>query len=201
MKFFSKDLLYQKIESNYTPLVYIKSTGTQYIDALVEGRNNITSIAEIEFETAPTVETSVLSSGRGSASTRMNLIYSKGGYFTFGYGRNETYTNVSIQSGVKYKIESSYNYGYQEIMLDNTSIYTNTLSANVSSNSSLYIFARNSGSGPANYASVKLYSLKLIQDGVTVRDFIPVLDGNNVPCLYDKIGENYYSSLRFSCCT
>lgn len=40
----------------------------------------------------------------------------------------------------------------------------------------------------------KVYGCKVWQDSVLVRDFIPVLDWNNVPCMYDKVsGELFYN--------
>lgn len=39
--------------------------------------------------------------------------------------------------------------------------------------------------------AMKIYGFKMWEDGVLIRNYIPVLDSNNVPCLYDKVNKNY----------
>ena len=41
-------------------------------------------------------------------------------------------------------------------------------------------------------AKIKLYSCKIWNDNILVRDFIPVLNKAGVPCLYDKVEEKFY---------
>lgn len=44
-----------------------------------------------------------------------------------------------------------------------------------------------------NYKGVfRLHSCKIYDDGTLVRDYIPVLDWDNVPCLYDKVTHKLY---------
>lgn len=60
---------------------------------------------------------------------------------------------------------------------------------------SLYLFAqnrKNSVNLPPNYGSFKLHYCKMYDNGVIVRDFIPALDDNNVPCLYEQIEQKFY---------
>ena len=38
----------------------------------------------------------------------------------------------------------------------------------------------------------KIYNVKFWDDRGLVRDFIPVLDSNNKPALYDKVEEKFY---------
>lgn len=62
-------------------------------------------------------------------------------------------------------------------------------------NDDLIIFARrtdNSGSGIKNNSYIKVYGCKIYYDDVLLRDFIPALDNNNVPCMYDKVTEMFY---------
>ena len=41
-------------------------------------------------------------------------------------------------------------------------------------------------------ALARYYACKLWNGDVLVRDFIPVLDNNNVPCLYDKVTNEFF---------
>lgn len=38
----------------------------------------------------------------------------------------------------------------------------------------------------------RVYYCKIWDNGTLIRDFIPVLDENSVPCLYDKVSETYF---------
>ena len=37
-----------------------------------------------------------------------------------------------------------------------------------------------------------IYSAKIYDNGALVRDFIPALDGGNIPCMYDRITNQYF---------
>ena len=41
-------------------------------------------------------------------------------------------------------------------------------------------------------AKIKLYSCKIWDNDDLIRDYIPVLDIEGVPCLYDKVEKKYY---------
>ena len=59
----------------------------------------------------------------------------------------------------------------------------------------MYLFAQNRKDVvnlPNNYGSFKLHYCKIYDNGVIVRDFIPVLDDNDVPCLYEKLEQKFY---------
>jgi hypothetical protein len=56
----------------------------------------------------------------------------------------------------------------------------------------MYIFATNRA-GAVNQPFVgKIYSCKVWDNGTLIRDYIPVLDWDNVPCLYDKVTRKLY---------
>ena len=57
------------------------------------------------------------------------------------------------------------------------------------------LFADNYGKdGVKEFATSKVYWLKMWQGAEIVRDFIPVLDMNDVPCMYDKVsGDLFYN--------
>lgn len=37
-----------------------------------------------------------------------------------------------------------------------------------------------------------IYSCQIYDNGTLIRDYIPMLDSNNIPCLYDKINDKCY---------
>lgn len=59
-----------------------------------------------------------------------------------------------------------------------------------------WIFSLNCGRTSSSFAvDMRLYYFKITQDGAIVRDFIPVLDGNGVPCLFDRANKAFYYNL------
>ena len=69
-----------------------------------------------------------------------------------------------------------------------------TLSADVNTGKSLYVFARNNNGAPDDFSASRLYGLKIWQNGDLVRDFRPCLK-NGVAGLYDDVSKRiFYSS-------
>ena len=70
-----------------------------------------------------------------------------------------------------------------------------TSSGSLSSTASIFLFGRHSAyyvdkvNRPAN---AKVYYCKIWKGGSLVRDFIPVLDWNYVPCMYDRVTEQLF---------
>ena len=58
----------------------------------------------------------------------------------------------------------------------------------------IYLFANNNkGSISQDYMpSMRLYSCKIWANDVLVRDFVPALDSERTPCLYDIVGGDFY---------
>ena len=57
----------------------------------------------------------------------------------------------------------------------------------------MFIFAENYGSGSGSFSKVRLYSMKIWQDGMLMRDFVPgIKDGQGV--LYDRVNDKCYFS-------
>ena len=42
---------------------------------------------------------------------------------------------------------------------------------------------------------MRLWSFKITNNGSIVKLFIPVLDENNVPCLYDRVNKTYHYNI------
>lgn len=71
---------------------------------------------------------------------------------------------------------------------------TNTLTRR-NSTMTLFLFAYHHENGTGSIQSaVRMYSFKIWDSGNLIRDFIPVLDMDDVPCMYDKVsGELFYN--------
>ena len=79
--------------------------------------------------------------------------------------------------------------------------YTSSTGANiVFSNGSLqnnvygsfYIFNIHTEVDTSNYSKFKLYYFKIYDNDILVRDYVPVLDKNDRPCLFDKVSKTCF---------
>ena len=57
------------------------------------------------------------------------------------------------------------------------------------SNSYMYLFKCN---GNSPYVSIRIYRWIYESNGIKIRDFIPVLDKNGTPCMYDRVEKKFY---------
>ena len=183
----------------YTLLNYIESNGNQYIDSGIIGNSN----SDVEIDMAFTnVNTQNIVGSRynwGTNRFALTLIGTSGEtknlYF---YKRSSNYpykiylaTYLKERHTYKINMDGLYIDGVKQILNDDYDTSTTAYTTN----NSMYIFWTHDTSYTYNYdqkATIKLYGCKIYQNGELVRDFIPVLDTNEVPCLFDKISSAYF---------
>ena len=171
----------------YTELEYIESTGTQYIDTNISisttsNSGNTKMELKIKFEQTDTNERVIIASNNNSniwflAYNGTNAVYANSNY-------NWTASLTSTQKTSPFIISSN----VANIYADST-----LMASNYRTNSTFRFF-RSPDNWTQNYSGIyKLYYCKIWdKDENLIADFIPVKDSNNVVCLYDKIGEDYY---------
>ena len=155
------------------------SSGTQYIDT------GIVPTAGTRF---------VVSFQLVSPSTANEAIVSTGS-FSFRYlGANNYFrSNSGNQANFPTTIDASAHHVAEKSMLgctiDDTWSVTNTASTPANP---LYLFAHNNAGTAQNFANVEIDFVKIYESDILVRDFIPVLDNDGTPCLFDKVEEKLY---------
>lgn len=181
----------------YQETAYIESTGSQYID---------TGLApNPHYSIEVTFMVSQLTSNWDTIFGTRNGKYAR---FT---ARFKNYTSGSL--GIHYSINSSTSYSeytlsnksafaddFHVLKLSKNEVYLDgvlkkTFSApsdSVSFPYNLYLFANNDAGRAGDYAYVRVAYCKIWNDTELVRDFIPVLDENDVACLYDKVSDGYF---------
>lgn len=173
----------KKKRKYYCEVEYLESTGTQWIDTGI-APSNITPIVKMKF--IPTQQYSSGSYGIfgcfGANNTRFQIFYN-----SIGIG---TYVSKSWQANTTYEVELN---GKVPSATINGNVETNGYSnANGFSSDNMYLFTRNNGNVADSGVPLKLYYCKIWDNGTLVRDFIPVLDWNYVPCMYDKVTEQLF---------
>ena len=179
--------------AKYIPIEYLESTGTQYI--LIKDMNyrNINVQTSIEYSSLSPWCTSINFYSKNLDTLFINQIDTDNKWYL--YFNNTVYeTDYLVTTNRKYNIKINLIL-YDSNFITNDQIiqsYTNyydevnyiSLFASYKPNRGFY-----------NACNVKFYYLKLYDNDVLVRDFIPVLDPDGVPCMYDKVeGKFYYNA-------
>lgn len=178
------EILWQKVKYK-RELLYLESTGTQWID--IDTTIN-TATDEVEFvfqNTEPNVykwffgehdNNARFGLGSGDGANKRNVAYG-----------NNTY---KVSDAAMYNTIHTFEANQNGVFIDGSKVAN---FASFASTSTLYLFNLNLSGG--NYAcSAKVWSYKHSRNGVLIRDLIPAIDANDIPCMYDKVsGKLFYN--------
>lgn len=197
-KDYSKCVIYDEkplLPKEYTQVDYIQSSGTQYIDTLFKPTpntkiettfqfvNNTTQqrvFANASYEDNGLVFAFYISGQNNFAWACQN---DAGNWVAFGLQAD---TNKHI-----FTIDSMNSI----VSIDNTQKEITSTRTN-NSNQTMLLFAdRTREFNPRNFASGKLYSSKIYDNGIIVRDFIPCYrNSDNEVGLYDLVNNTFYTN-------
>ena len=166
----------------YRQLEYIYFNGTDnYIDTGINCRQIVEATYSFAFSTVPTGVNIIFGAYWDSSPNvpRMQFYYNNGWkdvsaslYTTTGTGIAQ---NGKATAGTIYTV-------------------TTKNKSSQASDSTLWVFARNSGNNTPLYANnLRIYSLSMTSGGVLVRDFIPVRVGQ-IGYLYDKVSGELFGN-------
>lgn len=182
-------------EPGINTIEYIESSGAgnsgQYIDTGIKGSSKLRIVTDmlpikagIQF---------FYGARLGDSSTNAFLFVceqSTGTKFRFDYSVTKRYITEVYDK--KMHIDQNKN-TFTVTDEDGNSLGSNTVGINTFSlEQNVYIFALNQGGSSYNHAKMRLYGMKIYDDDVLVRDFVPALDPEGVPCLYDQVTETYF---------
>lgn len=174
------------LPEGYLQLSYIQGSGTQYIDTGFKPNNNtrivmdVASVAEGTFAFFGTRDTETTNAyilwQLSSTSIRSD------------YGANQVQQTVDSTKNrvVIDKHEASCMYG--SILIENESA---TFSC---ANNLLLLTTNTGGTVDERKASAKLYSCKIYDDDLLIRNFVPVKNDSDQVGLYDLVEEKFYAN-------
>lgn len=169
-------------------VAYLESTGAQWIDTGVYPRDFLEFKSLVGIAVSSPTATTYWGENYGYWLGTADGMWTIGGGANFGSvtgDRQEVYfrCNAAELTSDAYHSEAS---------VDSGAIYNRYgSSGRLSSNGTYYLFALNNFK-PAHRMSARLYAQSLYGDGSLVRDFIPVLNWNDRPCLYDKVSKQLF---------
>lgn len=183
----------------YTPIEYIESTGTQWINTGVLS-NYLQFECKFKMTTTPTVNgylAGAYNDGGTSNGTQANRYYAliftvSNSSFIARSGNNTAINCGSFDSNIHTVIYNEYS--THAVKFDGTS--KGTVADLTTANTmpvGLFCNLTTSATG-VELGTCQMYYAKLTdtRTNTLIRDFIPVLDANNVACLYDKVTKTFY---------
>lgn len=190
----------KKKRKYYCELEYLESTGTQWIDT---GTNaSLTNTGTLSVDTGfvllqPTASpyyTGIF--GSYNTSGQRYGAYARENSLCFGFANGAYEYIQTLQYGTYYRLKFSTSMGSQSAELDGTVIWTATQSVTITNDTDIGLFCRNNYSAGNLWwlGNLRIYFCKIYDNGVLIRDMIPVLDWNMTPCMYDRVsGQLFYN--------
>ena len=184
------------LPEGYTQVEYLQSSGTQYINTNFKPNGQ----SRIVMDCAPTSISSTFcfycarSAASATVSDTNTLFFASNAYRGDYYGQS---ASTSGYYGANTRIVIDNNKG--NIKIGNYSISNSPVSTSSPMPWILMASAKNSGSAVdtsslGNYASMKLYSCKIYNNGTLVRDFVPVKNSSGTIGLYDLVNSAFYTN-------
>lgn len=183
---------------SYTELLYIQSTGSQYINTGIRVRSTLNIKMKFEVIDNSSTFQSVFGGDGGSSRNYKGLAFdiNSEGRFNYNFYGN---TLVSVPSYLqRYDnmliFESYYNSAMIISHNDKKSqaITSTETTSFVYDDVYMYIFARCRDNTPICSTNLKLYYFKIWDNETLLGDFIPVEDENGQVCMYDKVNKTYF---------
>ena len=174
-----------RITYGYTELSYIQSSGTQSIDTGFKPNNNTRVVMDAEL--ASGTGNIGLFGARVNANSNNYTLAWIGSYFRSDY--NTVYTQKWEVSQTTRRI---YDKNKETSTIEGVSqSYTNeTFQVPVN----LALLANNQNGGITWFASAKLYSCQIYDNGTLVRNYVPCIKDDGEVGLYDLVGKQFYGN-------
>ena len=175
-----------RLPSGYTQLEYIESSGTQYIDTGFKPNNNTRVVADAEY-LSDAGTNPVLFGGRTAANSKTYVLIYTGGNLRSDYNTEYTQTwDVTITG------RRIFDKNKETTTIDGVSkSYTN---AAFQGAYNMYLLSLNNAGMAQWYASARIYSCQIYDNGTLTRAYTPCKDESGAVGLYDAVTGSFYGN-------
>lgn len=174
------------LPSGYTQIEYIQSSGTQWIDTGFKPNHNTRVVADCYLDSAASTMSAFGAWTGTSTNAFIHAGKSDNSACVFFYGTGNT--SISVPKTGRHLIDFNMN----EASIDGVSASATTQT--FSCTYSMFLMAYNSAGSAANKATGKLYSCRVYDNGVMVRDFVPCTNSSGTAGLYDLVNAVFYQN-------
>lgn len=178
------------IPSDYTPVEYIESHGSEYIDTGFKPNQDTRVVCDIQVTAAPVGYDFFGSRTSDASADEYNFWYDKSKLYS-SYGTSKGVAiNIAPMPG-RLKIDKDKN-----VTTVNGTTVTNTSGQTFSSPYSMFIYCNNTRGSPYRDTKcfAKLYSFQIYDNGTLVRNFVPVRSDAGEYGLYDTVNSQFYGN-------
>ncbi|MBR0056288.1 MAG: hypothetical protein IJP66_03075 [Kiritimatiellae bacterium] len=169
-----------------------KDSPTQWIDTGIAGKVGVE--AEVDFVQTAGSDSTILGSRKTSGDTRFLVLHWNGSKIGSALDTWTSFGSLSAAaaSGTRYVARASLADGAQSLSIDGTTKATGTAASSLDTGYNMYLFAANIYGTAKQGISAKIYSAKIWLDGDLKRDFVPCLDADSKPAMYDRVSKGYF---------
>ena len=165
---------------------YLESTNTQYINTGIPTKNELKVIMSVQLMRNGVGQ---ILFGNHYNPLPCSVLVTTNGFWQAVIAGTVYTTTVEARLNRIYQIEFYVGSTNQYLMINGEKIIvSNKTISNTASN--VFLFKRNSSSANGSY--MRMYQCKMYSGNNLVRDYIAVKDNENVPCLYDKLTDEYF---------
>ena len=177
-----------QLPKEYQQLEYIQNTGKQYIDTGVKGASNIKIKLTGIFK--PVVGASFITGSRNQGRTNVIAIFSNPDNYDFQFDKYQYYDYAYFPTDDMTTLELSKDGAYM-----NNELVKEVSQEEWQCNLNIAIFAVNTN-GSIQYGNGhSIYSYKIYENNILIRDFIPCYRKvDNVIGMYDVVNDVFYTN-------
>ena len=166
----------------FTKVEYLQSTGKQYLDT--EYIPNSETKVVLEFELTDFVNDSNVFTASWNSSGFAMIIAGSSLRWHNGFIKG---LNATMKCNERYVLEA-----YKNTIVLNEEMICDDSYKELNYEDSIKIFGFTNNS---HMNKIKIFNMKIYENDVLVRELIPVLDVNNVPCMYDIYAKKFFYNL------
>lgn len=171
----------------YKQVEYLESTGTQYIDTGTIAKENTRVLAKLYTEETGNKNWFGVGSNQEPGGAFVLNSYSNDSLEYLWGLHLGTWDKPTVNDvvGKPFELDFSKN----GVIVNGNTISTISDTWGEDLDLTITLFVRHDGNA---YISGRIYYFKIYEGSTLVRDFIPVIDNNMEPCLYDKISGDFF---------
>lgn len=185
------------LPSGYVQIDYIESTGTQYINTSFTPKGSSRIVMDCELTDVSKTSCFFCARNRASSTDSMsNTSFLINGQYRRDYYGTSKSTTASYAANQRFIVDANketVTYG-SDYTLSFTSTSTSSPMPCILMASAALGTTSGSVSSLANYASMKLYSCQIYDNGILVRDFVPCKTDSGELGLYDNVNGRFYAN-------
>lgn len=174
------------LPEGYTRLNYIESTGTQYIDTGFKPNQNTRVCVKFQGVGSISATNTVYGARTAWVDDMSTLELTTAGAMVFGYGT--TYATVTTDRLAVVEYDMNKNVAY--VNGSATTMTANTFTAPCNA----YLFALNANGSVSTYATGRMFSCQIYDNGTLIRDFVPCRNPLGEVGLYDLVNGVFYGN-------